>query len=52
MIFEVINVPSNCHLKSSDSGVSNAWGVGVNDERGFIVLEDDNIFFCKRGGHF
>ncbi len=32
-------MPSDCHLKSSNGGISDAWVIGVDDERGFIILE-------------
>jgi hypothetical protein len=43
-------VPSGCHLKSSDGSNRDAWVVGVDDERGFIILEVVNKFLLEKEG--
>ncbi len=45
-------MPSDCHLKSSNGGISDAWVVGVDDERGFINLEVVNKFLVEKEGTF
>jgi hypothetical protein len=45
-------MPSDCHLKSSIGGMNNAWVVGVDDERGFIILEVFNKFLVEKEGTF